>query len=167
MAISNNGQQYQPTTNNGQQRQFIDLNGFSGSGEVGRYLDDHTGVLVGIEPRDGFYTIKDRKTGQMVQRPNSWTAHFADGNMVSWPTYVDQNTGRVMPWSRFDQSINLAEVVASHKVIHLWRDDRQFFHLEVVETEVAMNPNPLPIMGQYQPAPAMPAQVPWDAQRQQ
>ena len=161
MAISNNGQQY---TNN--QHNFIDLTGFNGSGEVGRYKDDHTGILVGIEPRPGTYQVKDRRTGQVITRPNSWTAIFEDGNMVSWPTYVDEATNTVRPWSRFDKSINLAEVVAQRKVIHLWRDDRQFFHLEVVETEVSMNPNPLPIMQQQQPVyQQMPANAPWDIQQ--
>lgn len=163
--ITNQQQQYQST----RQHNFIDLSGFTGSGEVGRYLDDHTGVLVGIEPRPGSYTIKDRRTGQMIQRPNSWTAVFEDGNMVSWPTYIDEATNTVRPWSRFDSSINLAEVVAQRKVVHLWRDDRQFFHLEVVETEVSMNPNPLPIMQQQQPyqqAQPMPAAAPWDIQQQ-
>lgn len=139
MAISNNGTQYTNTN----QHNFINLNGFCGSGEIGRYLDDHTGVLVGIEPRDGFYTIKDRRTGQMIQRPNSWTAVFEDGNMVSWPTYIDETDGMVKPWSRFDSSINLAECVAQRRVIHLWRDDRQFFHLEVCEEQVNLNPMPI------------------------
>lgn len=161
--ITNQQQQY---TNN-RQHNFIDLSGFTGSGEVGRYLDDHTGVLVGIEPRPGTYQVKDRRTGQIITRPNSWTAIFEDGNMVSWPTYVDEATNTVRPWSRFDSSINLAEVVAQRKVIHLWRDERQFFHLEVVETE--MNLNPLPIMqgqqvAQPQQAP-MPAAAPWDIQQ--
>ena len=146
MAINNGTQQFTNTNHN-----FINLQGFCGSGEVGRYLDDHTGVLLGIEPRGGSYQVKDRRTGQLITRPNSWTAHFADGMMVSWPTYLDEQTGQVMPWSRFDQSINLAEVVANHKVVHLWRDDRNFFHLELVKTEVQMNPNPLPIMGQQAP----------------
>lgn len=146
---SSNGTQYTSTNHN-----FINLQGFVGSGEVGRYVNDHTGVLIGIEPRDGSYQVKDRRTGQLITRPNSWTAHFADGMMVSWPTYVDDQ-GRVMPWSRFDQSINLAEVVAQHKVVHLWRDDRNFFHLEVVEEQV--NLNPMPIMGQ--------SVAPWNLQQ--
>lgn len=161
--ITNQQQAYVNT----KQHNFIDLNGFTGSGEVGRYLDDHTGILVGIEPRPGTYQVKDRRTGQIITRPNSWTAVFADGNMVSWPTYLDEATNTVRPWSRFDSSINLAEVVAQRKVVHLWRDDRQFFHLEVVETE--MNINPLPIMQQQQVAqpqqPTMPATAPWDIQQ--
>lgn len=165
MAI-NNG-----TTTYNRNHNFIDLTNFGGSGEVGRYLDEHTGVLVGIEPRPGTYQVKDRRTGQMIERPNSWTAVFEDGNMVSWPTYLDEATGRVMPWSRFDASINLGQVVANRQVIHLWRDDRQFFHLELVDTEVQMNPNPLPIiqpaaqpMAQYPVAqqPVAQAVAPWN-----
>lgn len=175
--ITNNGQQYQQVNNNNAQ-QFIDLSGFTGSGEVGRYLEDHTGVLMGIVPRGGTYRIKDRRTGQLIERPNSWTAMFEDGNMVSWPTYVDPNTGQVMPWSRFDQSINLAEVVKQRKLIHLWKDDRKFFHLEVVEETTNLNPLPImnapammapvpaPIASAPAPAPAqmptMPSQAPWE-----
>jgi len=123
--------------------QFINLNGFTGSGEVGRYKTDVTGILVGIEPRTGTYQVKDRRTGQMIERPNSWTAYFEDGSMWSWPTYVNEN-GQVMPWSRFDPSIDLNACVQQRKVIHVWKDDRQFSHLEVVETTT--NVNPLPIM---------------------
>jgi len=152
-------------------RQFINLNGFVGSGEVGRYKDEVTGVLVGIEPRGGFYQVTDRKTGQLIQRPNSWTAHFQDGSMWSWPTYLDEADGQVKPWSRFDPSINLAECVAQQRVIHVWKDDRNFSHLEVVETKVSMNPNPLPVMTAVPtPAPAvptvnMPAVAPWERQQ--
>lgn len=134
------------------QRQFINLNGFTGSGEVGRYKDEVTGILLGIEPRPGTYTVKDRRTGQMIERPNSWTAYFEDGSMWSWPTYVNEN-GQVMPWSRFDPSINLAACVQQRKVIHVWKDDKSFSHLEVVETTT--NVNPLPVMA---------AVAPWDQQ---
>lgn len=148
MAISNGTQQFQSTRNHN----FIDLSGLTGSGEVGRYKDEVTGVLVGIEPRGGTYQVPDRRTGQIIERPNSWTAHFEDGSMWSWPTYVDEN-GQVMPWSRFDPSINLALCVKQRKVIHVWKDDRQFSHLEVVETKT--NINPLPVMA---------AAAPWDQQ---
>lgn len=153
--ITNNGQQYTNNDNGNRQRNFINLNGFTGSGEVGRYKDEVVGVLVGIEPREGSYQVKDRRTGQLIERPNSWTAVFEDGSMWSWPTYLDEQ-GRVMPWSRFDPSINLAEVVARRQVIHVWKDDKQFSHLEIVDTTVSMNPNPLPVMGQ---------QVPWGTQQ--
>lgn len=159
MAINNNGTMYQ------QQHNFIDLNQLQGSGEVGRYKDEVTGILVGIEPRPGTYEVKDRRTGEVITRPNSWTAHFADGSMWSWPTWVDPQ-GRVQPWSRFDPSINLAACVAQQKVIHVWKDDRNFSHLEVVETQVQMNPNPMPIM-QAQPATNEPPAIatnlaPWE-----
>lgn len=134
------------------QRQFINLNGFTGSGEVGRYKDEVTGILLGIEPRPGTYTVKDRRTGQMIERPNSWTAYFEDGSMWSWPTYVNEN-GQVMPWSRFDPSINLAACVQQRKTIHVWKDDKSFSHLEVVEETT--NLNPLPVMA---------AVAPWDQQ---
>ena len=166
MAISNNGQQY---TNNQQQHSFIDLAQLHGSGEVGRYKDDVTGILLGIEPRDGFYQIQDRKTGVMIQRPNSWTAHFADGSMFSWPTYLDETTGQVMPWSRFDQSINLAACAQQGIAIHIWRDERKFVHLEIAKTQtqqIQTNLNPLPIMqGQQVAQPVMPQQAPWDMQQ--
>lgn len=156
MAINNNGMQFNNTNHT-----FIDLTNFTGSGEVGRYKDEVTGVLVGIEPRGGSYQVKDRRTGQMIQRPNSWTAYFEDGSMWSWPTYVDQQTNTVRPWSRFDSSINLAEVVARRQVIHVWKDDRQFSHLEVVDTTVQMNPNPMPIMQAPAQQPVS-DQVPWE-----
>lgn len=151
-------------SSNGTTRNFINLSGFRGSGEVGRYKDDVTGILVGIEPRPGTYQVKDRRTGQLIERPNSWTAVFEDGSMWSWPTYVDPTTHQVLPWSRFDASIDLAACVAQRKVIHVWKDDRQFSHLEVVETQVAMNPNPLPIMGQHMAtaAAAVPEVMPWE-----
>lgn len=138
MAINMQQQQYVRQVN--PQVSFIDLNGFVGSGEVGRYKDDVTGILVGIEPRGGSYQVKDRRTGQLIERPNSWTAHFQDGSMWSWPTYVDEATGQVRPWSRFDPSINLAACVANQTVIHVWKDDKQFSHLEIVDTTVQMNP---------------------------
>lgn len=146
-------------------RNYINLNGFKGSGEVGRYKDEVTGILVGIEPRGGFYEVKDRRTGEIIQRPNSWTAVFEDGSMWSWPTYVDPTTHQVLPWSRFDSSIDLAACVAQRKVIHVWKDDRSFSHLEVIETQVTMNPT-LPIMGASQhmapAAAAVPEVMPWE-----
>lgn len=154
-------------TNNVSGISYINLNGFHGSGEVkSRYLPEVTGILLGIEPRPGKYVVKDRdgkviidpKTGRPMERPNSWTAHFADGSMWSWPTYEDEDTHQVLPWSRFDPSIDLGECVANQTVIHVWKDDRNFSHLEIVETKVTMNPNPLPIigMGQHMAVPTMP-----------
>lgn len=147
MAINQQQQQFVRTHHN-----FIDLNQLAGSGEVGRYKDDVTGILLGIEPRGGSYQVKDRRTGAIITRPNSWTAVFEDGSMWSWPTYVDPNTNQVMPWSRFDSSINLAECVAQRITIHVWKDDKNFSHLEVVEQQ-SQNINPLPIMG---------AGIPWE-----
>jgi hypothetical protein len=141
MAVSNGKQQFNRT--------FIDLNQLEGSGEIGRYKPEVTGVLVGIEPRGGSYQVKDRRTGQIITRPNSWTAYFEDGSMWSWPTYVDEN-GQVRPWSRFDPSIDLQLCVRERRVIHVWKDDRNFSHLEVVETNI----NPLPVMA--------PAVAPWE-----
>lgn len=130
MAISNQQQQYRRTTS------FVPLDQLpTGTGESGRYVTDVTGVLLGIEPRDGVYQVTDRNTGQVITRPNSWTAHFADGSMFSWPTYVDDG-GVVRMWSRFDSSINLAQVIQQGIVIHLWKDKRNFTHLEVVEQQV-------------------------------
>ena len=130
MAIQQQQQQFTRTNN------FIDLSTIQGSGaNTGRYLTDVTGILVGIEPRTGTYTFHNPRTNQDEIRPQSWTAHFEDGSMFSWPTYVDQQTGEVKPWSRFDQSINLAQCVATRTVIHLWRDERNFTHLEVAEEQ--------------------------------
>lgn len=163
MAINNGTQQYQTTRHN-----FIDLAQLQGSGEGPQYKDEVVGVLLGIEPRDGFYQITDRKTGQVITRPNSWTAHFADGSMFSWPTYLDEETNTVRPWSRFDQSINLAACAQQGIAIHIWRDERKFVHLEIAEQQQAqVNLNPMPIMQQQvaQPAqPMMPQQAPWDMQ---
>ena len=165
MAISNNGQQYQTRQHN-----FIDLGQLQGSGEGPQYKDEVVGILLGIEPREGFYQITDRKTGQVITRPNSWTAHFADGSMFSWPTYLDEETNTVRPWSRFDPSINLQACVQQRTVIHIWRDKNKFCHLEIAEQQQAqVNLNPMPIMqGQQvaQPAqPMMPQTAPWDMQQ--
>jgi len=150
MAIS---MQQTGTTNGKKFHQYIDLSQVAGSGEVGRYKPEVIGVLVGIEPRGGFYEVKDRRTGEIIQRPNSWTAHFEDGSMWSWPTYVDDNN-QVRPWSRFDPSIDLQTCVRERRTIHVWKDDRNFSHLEVV-SEKEVNLNPLPIMA--------PETAPWEA----
>ena len=126
MAISNQQQQQY------QRRSFIPLDQLpTGTGESGMYLTDITGQLIGIEPRDGSYQITDRRTGQLITRPNSYTAHFADGSMFSWPTYVDED-GHVQMWSRFEEGLSLAQIIQQGIVIHLWKDDRNFTHLEVV-----------------------------------
>jgi hypothetical protein len=129
-----------------------------GTGEVGRYLPEVEGVLVGLEARSGTYTVKDRKTGQEITRPNSWTAHFADGSMWSWPTYLGED-GKVYPWSRFDPSIDLVQCIQQQKVIHVWKDEDNFCHLELVETTTqGINPTVQAVaqpVSQPQPQPAM------------
>lgn len=135
-------------------RQFIDLSQLNGAGEATMFVDDVEGVLLGIEVRGGTYTVNDRKTGQPITRPNSWIAHWMTSTgekLMSWPTYVDQATGKVRPWSRFDAKINLAQCSANRIPLHMWKDERSFYHLEVVEVEV--NINPLPLMGAGAPAP--------------
>lgn len=134
MAISNNG------------KHFINLAALNGSGESTMFVTDVTGVLLGIEVRDGFYPIEDRRTGQMVQRPNSWIGHWltpAGEKLMSWPTYQDPATGEVKPWSRFDSSINLQQCSTQKVTLHMWKDDRNFYHLEVVEEQVNLNPLPI------------------------
>lgn len=121
---------------------FINLDNFAGSGEVGRYKEEIVGILLGIEPREGTYQVVDRRTGQTITRPNSWTAHFADGSMWSWPTYTDPDTGEVKPWSRFDQSIKLASVVKNRQTIHVWKDSKGFAHLELAHEQQVVNPLP-------------------------
>lgn len=130
MAISSNNQQYQRST------RFVGLDELpKGTGETGRYVTDVTGILLGIEPRTGTYEVTDRNTGRKVTRPNSWTAHFADGSMFSWPTYADED-GRVHMWSRFDESIDLAQCIQQGIAIHLWKDERSFTHLELAEGNI-------------------------------
>lgn len=127
-------------------RHFIDLNSFAGSGESTMFVTDVEGVLLGIEVRDGYYVVNDRRTGQPIQRPNSWIAHWATETgekLMSWPTYVDQTTGEVKPWSRYDKRINLAACAAQKTTLHMWKDDRNFYHLEVVEEQVSLNPMPI------------------------
>ena len=105
--ITNGTQQY----NNNGNGSYVNLAMLGGSGESTMFVTDVQGVLLGIEVRDGFYTITDRKTGQPIQRPNSWVAHWMTNQgekLMSWPTYQDTATGEVKPWSRFDPSINLA-----------------------------------------------------------
>lgn len=127
MAISNQQQQFV------RNRSFLPLEALPvGTGNGGRFVTDVTGVLVGIEPRDGSYQITDRRTGQVITRPNSYTAHFADGSMFSWPTYLDES-GRVQMWSRFEAGLSLAQIIQQGVVVHLWKDERSFTHLEVVE----------------------------------
>ena len=127
--ISINGQNYQNTGS-------FNLSALRGTGaNTGRYLNDVTGVLVELRPRDGFYEFN----GQA--RPNSWTAVFADGSLFSWPTYIDKATNTVMPWSRFDESIDLGYCAANNIAIHLWRDERKFTHLELADGQPQVQVN--------------------------
>lgn len=147
MAISNNGQQYVNNNRGG----FINLQALAGSGESTMFVDEVQGVLLGIEVRDGFYTVADRRTGEPVQRPNSWIGHWQTDTgekLMSWPTYQDPQTGEVKPWSRFDPRINLAACSSNKTTLHMWKDDRNFYHLEVVEEQV--NINPLPMVAPWQ-----------------
>lgn len=129
-----------------------------GTGEVGRYLPEVEGILIGLEARGGTYTVKDRKTGQEITRPNSWTAHFLDGSMWSWPTYLGED-GKVYPWSRFDPSIDLVQCIQQQKVIHVWKDEDNFCHLELVETtSQGINPSVTQAV-QPAPQPQQPAQM--------
>lgn len=142
--------------------QFIDLAAMAGTGESTRFVDDVTGVLLGIEVRGGTYEVTDRKTGQKVQRPNSWTSHWLvtdeDGSqremLMSWPTY--EQDGNVLPWSRYPKSINLQQCSAAGTVLHFYKDNRNFYHLEVVEVQAQRS---MPIMG-AQPQPQA-AGIPW------
>lgn len=145
MITSNNGQHF---NNNGGNNGFINLASLAGSGESTLFVDDVQGVLLGIEVRDGFYTVNDRRTGQPIQRPNSWVAHWMTEQgekLMSWPTYQDPNTGEVKPWSRFDPRINLAACAAQKVTLHMWKDKRSFYHLEIVEEQVNLNPLPVSV----------------------
>lgn len=127
MAI-NIQQQQQSNT----QTTSFSLSQIHGTGDNnGRFLEDVTGVLVDIKVREGFYNFTNPKTGEIITRPNSWIAVFDDGSLFSWPTYQDPTTGQVLPWSRFDPSIDLAACAQQGIAIHLWKDERKFTHLEL------------------------------------
>lgn len=96
------------------------------------YKTDHSGILMDIVPRTGTYTYTDPKSGEKVERPNSWDAIFADGTRVSWPTYIDQN-GEVQPWARFDENIDLQYCKDNSIAIHLYRSPEGYFRLELAE----------------------------------
>lgn len=129
MAISNQQQQYQRT--------FVPLDDLpTGAGRTD-FSKDVTGVLVGIEPRDGYYDFVDSRTGEKMTKPNSYIAHFADGSKFNWPTYLDEETGQVRLWNRFDAGLSLKELIQNQVTIHLWKDDRNFTHLEVVQQTTA------------------------------
>ena len=81
--ITNGTQQYQNTNN------FINLAALNGSGESTMFVDEVEGVLLGIETRPGTYTVNDRRTGQPIERPNSWIGHWLTDKgekLMSWPS---------------------------------------------------------------------------------
>ena len=136
MAISNQQQNYNRTNS-------FNLSMLKGSGaNTGRFVEDVTGVLVDIQVRDGYYDFTNPRTGEITTRPNSWIAVFEDGSLFSWPTYEDPQTKQVMPWSRFDPSIDLAQCAQNHIAIHLWKDDRRFTHLELAVQQPTQQANP-------------------------
>lgn len=125
------------TTPNGQQatanvnRNFVNLKGFRGTGETG-FSRNVTGILLGIEPRDGSYEFTT-DDGEKIVHSQTWTAYFESGAMFSWPTYVDKETGEVKMWSRFSSDIDLGECVEQRIPIHVWRDERNWVHLEIAK----------------------------------
>lgn len=160
MAIN---QQQQSFTRNAS-RSFIPLDQLpqQGAGAAGMYVTDVTGVLLGIEPRTGTYQVKDRRTGQLIERPNSYTAVFEDGSMFSWPLIQNQD-GTYRLWDRFDQSINLMACVQNRIAIHVWKDERGFNHLELAQQTQAQQ---MPVVNQVYAPGTQPQQggMPWDMQ---
>lgn len=141
-----------------QQQHFVPLDQLPvGTGTTGRYVTDVTGRIIGIEPRGGTYKVTDRQTGEVIERPNSYTAHFDNGQMFSWPTYLDES-GNVQMWSRFEAGLSLAEIITQGIEVHLWKDERSFTHLEVVQTTtVQQAASPMPPVAQTQDA-----YLPWN-----
>ena len=128
---------------------------------------DVTGILVGIEPRDGYYTFTDAN-GQEVKRHEAYLAHFEDGQVFSWTVFEDENTGEVKMWDRFDPSINLAACVQQRIAIHVWKDKNNRMHLTLAGQETGqqmqqaqqMQPMPMPTPQQQMMA-AQNHNVPW------
>lgn len=87
------------------------------------FTTDHIGVLTSIEEVEGTYTITI--DGELLERPNSYLATFADGKKINWPAWVDDE-GERHPWSLFDPSIDLTV-----DTVHIWRDERKRFHVEL------------------------------------
>ena len=158
MAVSNQQQNFTRTNHS-----FIPLNQLpqQGAGESGRYLDNVTGVMLGIEARPGVFEFTDRRTGQKVQKPNSYTAVFEDGSMFSWPWIRDEQ-GNWKLWDRYDTSINLVQCVQNRIAIHVWRDERGFCHLELVQQQAQQ----MPVVNQVYAPGTQPQQngMPWDMQ---
>lgn len=156
MAISNQQQQFVRNNN-----ASFNLAALKGSGaNTGRFSEDVTGVLVDLQMRDGSYTFTNPRTGEITERPNSWVAVFDDGSLFAWPTYVDPQTGNVMPWSRFDQSIDLAACAQNGVAIHVWKDERRFTHLELaVQQPAQVNAS---VMSMANRQPSQQNSMPWN-----
>jgi hypothetical protein len=134
MAIQAQQQQYQ--------RKFVPVDQLPvGTGESSKFKKDITGVLLGIESRDGMYEFKDPNTGEVIEKPNNYIAHFADGSMFGWPTYIDKKTGKVCMWDKFEEGLELRQIIQQSITIHLWRDERNFTHLKVVEQTQTQDEN--------------------------
>lgn len=161
MAINQQQQSFNRTN-----RSFIPLEQLpqQGAGAAGMYVTDVTGVLLGIEARPGVFQFTDRRTGQQVQKPNSFTAVFEDGSMFSWPWIKDEQ-GNWKLWDRFDQSINLMQCVQNRIAIHVWKDERGFCHLELAQTQV-QQAQQMPVVNQVYAPGTQPQQngMPWDMQ---
>jgi len=133
MAISNQQQQYQKTG--------FDLSQLVGTGDS-NWSDDVTAVLLEIQPREGMYNVVDRdgnpvidpSTGRQMQRPNTWVAYFSDGSMFNWTVFQNEQ-GQIVPWSRFDPSINLVQCRAQNIAVHVWRDKNRRMHLEIAQQQ--------------------------------
>lgn len=144
-------------------RQYYDLNAIAGAGESTRFVNEVTGILLGIEMRPGFYEIPDRRTGQKVKRPNSWIGHwlvreetgYEHEVLMSWPTYQDKETGLVHPWDYYDPSINLSQCAAQRIPLHMSRNERGFYKLEIVRVETSTMPI-MPAAQHEQAAPLAP-----------
>ncbi len=146
-----NNQQYQRT-------QSFNLAALKGTGaNTGRFSEDITGVMIDLQVREGSYQFTNPRTGEVTERPNSWIAVFDDGSLFSWPTYLDQQ-GNVQPWSRFDQSIDLAACAQQGIAIHIWKDERKFTHLEIAAGQQLQQNGSVMSMANRQPN----QQTPWN-----
>ena len=148
MTISNNGQQYQ---NTGKTR-VVDLHKMKGTGRTG-FSENITGILTSITIRDDYYEWTNEKTGELIRKPQTAIAKFDNGQFFNWPTYEDEN-GVIQAWDKFDEDINLGDLMDQGIAIHVWKDARRFTHLEVVggqQTAAQSQPQ----MQQPQPQPQM------------
>lgn len=113
-----------------------------GTGETTMFVEDIVGTLIGIADRAGEYEIVDPKTGELVRKPNSFIAHFMNDEgqvrYVNWPAYYDE-AGNKMPWSRFDQSIDLEACITGHVRLHAYRDASHRFHLKLATASLSVD----------------------------